>query len=268
MYYDTGTLLIMVFNGTGWDPAGTGSAGPGYDATTSTTSITIATGSQAFTVGAVGAYVVGSRVRVINTGTPANYVEGVIASIAALVVTVTVDTIGGSGTFTAWTFSIAGNPGSAGATGATGAAGAAGSAGATGATGATGPAGGLTARTTAVHTTASIANNATESSTITMGISYRLLKITTSVGARVRLYATAAQQAADLSRAIGTDPTGNHGLMFEFVTTGALLTAVLSPMIDGVNTETTPVTTIPLTVTNLSGSTGTVAVTLGYQQTE
>jgi hypothetical protein len=118
-----------------------GADGVGYDGVTSTTSISVSTGSKAITVNKVGAYALGTRVRVANTAAPANYVEGIITNITSLVITVNADAIGGTGTFTAWTFSVAGSVGATGATGAAGATGTSGSAGATGATGATGAAG-------------------------------------------------------------------------------------------------------------------------------
>jgi hypothetical protein len=58
--------------------------------------------------------------------------EGLITTISSSSVTINVDTIGGSGSYNVWNFSITGNPGTAGATGATG------STGATGATGSSG----------------------------------------------------------------------------------------------------------------------------------
>ena len=69
--------------------------------------------------------------------------EGSITSISSSSMTINVDTIGGSGTFAIWNFSIAGNPGVTGPTGPTGLTGSTGSTGATGsgATGATGSTG-------------------------------------------------------------------------------------------------------------------------------
>lgn len=117
---------LRVYNGTTWETVGatgatgaTGAAGTngtdglGYDGITSTTSIAIGTGSKAFTVNKVGALAVGTRVRVAYTTTPANYMEGYIATISSLTVTVTVDKVGGTGTFASWTFSVAGDPGTA-----------------------------------------------------------------------------------------------------------------------------------------------------------
>ena len=119
----------------------TGPTGVGYSATTSTTSLTIGAGSKAFTVGAVGAFIAGDRVRVVDTAATTNFMEGVIASIVGLVITVTVDLVGGSGTIATWQFSIAGNVGATGPTGPSGTAGSAGATGPTGPTGVTGPTG-------------------------------------------------------------------------------------------------------------------------------
>ena len=89
----------------------TGPTGAGYSGTTSTTSLAIGTGSKAFTVGSVGAFVSGQRVRASSSATPASYVEGQITSIVGSVITVNVDAIGGSGTINDWVFGIAGSLG-------------------------------------------------------------------------------------------------------------------------------------------------------------
>jgi hypothetical protein len=89
----------------------TGATGAGYAGTSSTTSLAIATGSKAFTVGSVGAFVVGMRVRASSSSTPASYMEGGITSIASSVITVNVDAIGGTGTLNDWVFGVAGSLG-------------------------------------------------------------------------------------------------------------------------------------------------------------
>jgi hypothetical protein len=89
--------------------------GLGYAGVTSTTSVTIGAGSQTFTVSIPStndAYVVGSRVRVASSVSPSNFMEGVITAYSGTTMTVLVDTIGGSGTYASWNFSIAGVPGS------------------------------------------------------------------------------------------------------------------------------------------------------------
>lgn len=119
-------------------------------------------------------------------------------------------------------------------------------------------------RQTGQHTTASLAALAVEQSSIVLAKSYRLLNVTTTVAARVRLYDRAAKQSADASRAIGTAPTGDHGLMYEFVGSGSLLSMDTTPPVFGSSMEATPVTSIPLTVDNLSGGTTAITVTLTF----
>ena len=76
---------------------------------TSTTSNIIGTGTKTFVVSYSGDFTIGERVRVSYTTTPANYVEGQITAITAdNSITINADVIGGSGTYTAWTFGTAG----------------------------------------------------------------------------------------------------------------------------------------------------------------
>lgn len=125
-------------------------------------------------------------------------------------------------------------------------------------------------RATASVTTSSLATGAVANTTIGLAKSYRLLRITTSVPARVRLYATTAQRGAsgESARAEGTDPTGNHGVVCDIVTDSGALTLDLSPIITGSSMETTPVTSIPCAITNKSNSTSAVTVTFVYQKLE
>lgn len=110
---------------------------------------------------------------------------------------------------------------------------------------------------------AALANNATTSNTVNIASRYQLLHITTNHPCRVRLYTSTAKRDADLTRPIGTDPEANHGLMFEFISTTELLNADLSPVVDGF-AETAA---IPYSITNLSGATQTMTVTLNHVKT-
>lgn len=123
-------------------------------------------------------------------------------------------------------------------------------------------------RTTAIYTTASLAHGTTEQGVVGLATGFRLLSVATDKAARVRLYDRTAKQAADLARAIGTPLTGDHGLVLEYVTTPSVLSATLSPEVDGHSMEATPVSAIPVTVTNMSGTTGTVATTFTFIATE
>lgn len=87
---------------------------------TSTTSQAVATGSKTFAISGVGGtanFAVGQLVRVFNTGTPANYMQGLLTAASATSVTVNVTETGGSGTITAWTVAPAGTTGATGQTG-------------------------------------------------------------------------------------------------------------------------------------------------------
>lgn len=76
---------------------------------------------------------------------------------------------------------------------------------------------------------------------------WRVLGIDTDRPARIRAYAGPAQRDADVTRPRGVDPTGDHGLLLEFVTTATDLAWTLTPAVDGW----TPGGVIPVTVTSL-----------------
>jgi hypothetical protein len=118
-------------------------------------------------------------------------------------------------------------------------------------------------RVSCAATSSSLAAAATDSTTsIVIATDFRLYTIATSRPARVRLYQTAAARTADLARAVGTDPAGTAGVTFEFVTTAGGVTYPLSPLVDGASLESTPTSSIPMTVTNNDTVTGTVTVTV------
>lgn len=127
--------------------------------------------------------------------------------------------------------------------------------------------GAMASRTTASATTASIANAASADISITGFKSYMLLKIETSAAAWVRLYSDTASRTADASRTITTDPAPGTGVIAEVISTGAQ-TILITPGIFGFNNETLPTTTIPATVTNKSGTTTAITVTVTLVQLE
>lgn len=137
----------------------------------------------------------------------------------------------------------------------------------------------LPSRFDAVYTTGSLAAGARETGVITLGKSFRLLRIDTSRPARVRLYTTTAKRDADATRAQGTVPSYaiDHGLLFEAITYGgvvgppsipALLGFDLFPEVFGASLAATPSANIAITVDNLDSATGTVAVTFKNQTWE
>jgi len=126
---------------------------------------------------------------------------------------------------------------------------------------------GLQSRSTSTGTTGSLADAAQADLDITGFKSYLLATITTNRAARVRLYTTAAARTADASRAEGTDPAADAGVIAEVITTGSE-TVTISPGALGFNLEGPPTTTIPCRVTNKSGGTNTVQVLLHVVQLE
>lgn len=122
-------------------------------------------------------------------------------------------------------------------------------------------------RITTSATTASLANNSSEDLSITGFKTYCLLTIQTSHAAWVRLYVTAAARTADSARSEGADPSSDSGVIAEVITTGSQ-TVVMAPAVIGFNNEATPITAIPITVKNKSGSTAAVTVSVGLLQLE
>lgn len=129
-----------------------------------------------------------------------------------------------------------------------------------------GTGGGFVARTTTSHTTASLPSNNTENVSLTFKPGYRVLCIETDRAARVRAYDSSASRTADAARPVGVDPTGVHGVIFDVVTTASTLTWWLNPAVDGYTADGTD--TVPLAVTNLDASSGTVTVDVTWVRSE
>lgn len=122
-------------------------------------------------------------------------------------------------------------------------------------------------RASVAGTSLSLSNGASGDINITGFKGYMLYKIQTSVASWVRLYTDSASRTADNSRLEGTDPAPGAGVIAEIITTGAS-TILISPGALGFNNEASPTTNIPVRVTNKSGSTTTVTVTLVVVQLE
>ena len=125
--------------------------------------------------------------------------------------------------------------------------------------------GGFPTRTTASKTTASLAANAEEVGTLALAAGFRLYTLTVDRACRIRLYTTSAKRTADEDRNIGTVPVGDHGLIFEYVATGAFTDLDLSPVVDGFCPSGTDVY---YAIENRTTGTSTVAVTFGYLRSE
>lgn len=126
---------------------------------------------------------------------------------------------------------------------------------------------GSAVRTTAQASTTSVANGGTVPVLITGFKTYSLLKIQTSHAAWVRLYVSDAARTADAVRTEGVDPAPGAGVLAEVVTTGGQ-TILMSPGVFGWSNESPANTNIPCAVTNKSGSTAIITVTLTLIQLE
>lgn len=125
----------------------------------------------------------------------------------------------------------------------------------------------LQTRSSATGTSTSLADGDSANIEVTGFKGYALLKIETDRAAWVRIYTDAASRTADAGRAETSDPAPDAGVIAEVITTGAQ-TVVISPGTIGFSNESTPDTTIPVRVTNKSGSTSTVQVVLTVLQLE
>jgi hypothetical protein len=132
---------------------------------------------------------------------------------------------------------------------------------------ATGGGGSMASRASLAGTTSSLANGATGNLTIVGYKGYMLYKITTSAAAWVRVYVSTAARSSDASRAEGADPTPGSGVIAEVIST-ASQTILISPGAIGFSNETSPSTNISLAVTNKSGSTAAITITLTAVQLE
>ena len=110
-------------------------------------------------------------------------------------------------------------------------------------------------------TTSSLADDATAELNITGYKAYSLFKIEVDAAAWVRVYTDDTSRDADQTRSEGADPSPGSGVIAEVRTTTAE-SILITPGIMGFNNDSPRTTTIYLSVTNRSGGTSTVTVTL------
>jgi hypothetical protein len=108
---------------------------------TSTSSNTVGTGTKTFTYTSTSnlGWLVGTRLRISNTAS--NWMEGPITAVSATSVTIDSQLVSGSGTFTSWNLTIAGERGPSGPSGPAGPSGPSGPSGPAGPSGPSGPSG-------------------------------------------------------------------------------------------------------------------------------
>lgn len=120
---------------------------------------------------------------------------------------------------------------------------------------------GLKSRAALSDSTGSISDGASANVNIAGYRGYMLYKIETSAAAWVRLYVNDAARTADAGRTQGQDPLPGSGVIAEVITTGAE-TVIVAPGVVGFNNESPITNIIPAAVTNLSGSSTDITVTL------
>lgn len=103
---------------------------------------------------------------------------------------------------------------------------------------------------------------------IPLATGYRVLELEASHHSRLRLYAASADRALDAPRARGTDPTGDHGVMLDYVLTPDDLAVRLSPVVDGFDDADDPIGVIPAIVENLTAGSAMVEYGLHWQPTD
>lgn len=110
-------------------------------------------------------------------------------------------------------------------------------------------------------TTASLANNATESGSFSLGKTSEVIQVAASAKVRIRFYSTSAGRDSDLSRAYTDKAAWNSGLLLElYLSETALLTFAMQPPATVSNLDGTVVATIYYNVTNISGSSAAITV--------
>jgi hypothetical protein len=120
---------------------------------------------------------------------------------------------------------------------------------------------GLSSRAALNGSTGSISDGTSANVNITGYKGYMLYKIETSDAAWVRLYVSDAARTADASRTQGQDPLPGSGVIAEVITTGAE-TVIIAPGVIGFNNESPVTNVVPVAVTNLSGGSADITVTL------
>lgn len=128
---------------------------------------------------------------------------------------------------------------------------------------------GLSTRITSSTSTGSIGIGSTANVTFTGFKSYMLMKITTSDAAWVTLYTDTDSRTSDATRDETTDPSPGSGVIAEMSTNNiGITTQLITPAIVGFNNDLTPSTNIYGKISNKTGVSTNITVTLTLLQLE
>jgi hypothetical protein len=110
-------------------------------------------------------------------------------------------------------------------------------------------------------TTSTLGSNVSENINVAGYKSYVLMSLSTSHAAWVRIYSDNESRLADENRAITVDPVAGSGVIAEFITT-ANQTQKVTPFIFGGNLDSSPSDNLYLRVTNLSGISASINISV------
>lgn len=127
---------------------------------------------------------------------------------------------------------------------------------------------GLGTRTVVTGTTVTLSSGSTGTLSVSGFKTYVLSKVETSHAAWVRLYSDNTSRTNDATRLEGYDPLPGSGVIVEVITTSGNLTQLITPGVIGFNNDTLTTTTVYMNVTNKTGSSAAVSVTLSLLQLE
>ena len=116
-------------------------------------------------------------------------------------------------------------------------------------------------RTTVTGITTAIAPNGIGNTDISGFKVYNILKVGISTASWVRIYTDSVSRTNDVSRVINNDPISGSGVIAEFISVGAT-TIKTGPVPTGYNDDTPETNQIYVSVTNLSGISTTIQVSL------
>jgi hypothetical protein len=120
----------------------------------------------------------------------------------------------------------------------------------------------LASRNTINTSTSLLSPGNTGTVTVTGYKSYALLKVNTSAAAWVRIYTDSSSRTSDAGRSDGTDPLPGTGVIAEVITTSSALTQVITPGVIGFNLDAPVSENLYMSVTNMSGVSTAVTVSL------
>jgi hypothetical protein len=117
--------------------------------------------------------------------------------------------------------------------------------------------------------TLNLASGASGSTPFEGGAGIRLMRVSTNKRARVRAYGDEEALLADVARAIGTDPAGDHGVQLDYANTTTASGGIhrITPLVDVANLDEPEVNQIYLNITNYDAD-GDVVVAFLYIPTE